>query len=180
MVSAYHHPQGQDRTPAQFNHCALTRACASAVLVFGSVCWSSAAAAKNPFSNFYGTWGGSGSAIFSKGSRESLRCTAYYTGKAPTLKLAIRCASPSNKIELRANLRANGDRVTGSWEERSFNATGDGNGTLKGDELNVTISGGITGQLIVSTGAKDQLVSLKSSGTALDSVNLRLKRRSSR
>lgn len=134
----------------------------------------------NPFANFYGTWGGSGSAIFSQGKRESLRCTAYYTGDKPTLKLAIRCASSSNKIELRANLTADGNRVTGQWEERSYNATGDGSGSLNGNDLKVTISGGVTGQLIVSTGDKDQLVSLKSSGTALDSVNLRLKRRSQR
>lgn len=128
------------------------------------------------FRDFYGTWRGGGSALFSDGKRERLRCTAYYSGGTGVLKLAIRCASPSNKIEMRAALTANSETVTGEWEERTFNAAGIGTGRIADNSLNLKISGGVEGELAVSTDGDDQLVSVKSEGTALTGVNLKLKR----
>ena len=92
------------------------------------------------------------------------------------MKLAIRCASPSNKIEMRAALTANSETVTGEWEERTFNAAGIGTGRIADNSLNLKISGGVEGELAVSTDGDDQLVSVKSEGTALTGVNLKLKR----
>ena len=51
---------------------------------------------------------------------------AFYTTKddGAGLGLAIRCASTSNKIELRATLIYSGGKISGKWEERQFNAGG--------------------------------------------------------
>lgn len=132
-----------------------------------------------PFRDFYGTWSGTGSAVFSDGKRERLRCTAYYTGADSLLKLAIRCASPSNKIEMRADVSASGSAIKGHWEERTYNAEGDGNGRIIDNKLNMKISGTVEGELVVTTDKTEQLVSVNTTGTALQGVHLKLKRRSS-
>jgi len=48
------------------------------------------------------------------------------------MTLSLRCASPSNRIELRASLVSRGDRLTGTWEERSYNASGNVSGVAAG------------------------------------------------
>lgn len=130
-----------------------------------------------PFTDFYGTWSGRGNAVFNGGARESLMCKAYYTGKNSNLKLALRCASQSNKIDMRAALTGNGQDITGTWEERTFNAQGSVEGSLKGKRLQVTLDGGITGTLILSLGSDSQLVSLNTEGATLTGVHLKLTRR---
>jgi len=130
-----------------------------------------------PFNGFYGTWTGRGNAIFNGGAREALMCKAYYTGKDSDLKLALRCASPSNKIDMRAALTGQGQTVTGTWEERTFNSQGSVSGSVKGKRLQVKLAGGITGTLILSLGADSQLVSLNTEGATLTGVHLKLKRR---
>ncbi len=130
-----------------------------------------------PFNDFYGTWSGRGNAIFNGGAREALMCKAYYTGKDSDLKLALRCASPSNKIDMRAALTGQGQAVAGTWEERTFNTQGSISGSVKGKRLQVKLDGGITGTLVLSLGADSQLVSLNAEGATLTGVHLKLQRR---
>lgn len=129
------------------------------------------------FSEFYGTWSGGGNAIFNGGTREKLLCKGYYTGKQPQLKLALRCASRGQKIDMRAVLTGNGANVTGTWEERTFNASGAVSGTLKDKKLKVKLEGGLSGTLTVSLGNKTQMVSLDTEGSTLSGVKLKLERR---
>ena len=130
-----------------------------------------------PFSAFYGTWSGRGHATFNGGARENLMCKGYYTGKGQSMNMALRCASPSNKIDMRVKLTGNGKTVTGNWEERTFNASGTGTGSISNTHLKLKLEGGIIGQLNVSLGTDSQLVSLKTEGGVLTAVHLKLKRR---
>lgn len=129
------------------------------------------------FDGFYGTWSGSGNAIFSGGARESLLCKGYYTGKKPTLNLALRCASRDNRIDLRAKLKSSNTTLTGHWEERTFNATGTVSGTHKTGRLQFKLTGGITGSMSVSLSNNTQLVSIEADAGALNAVQLKLRRR---
>src|SRR5690606_25723094 len=88
------------------------------------------AEAASPFKTLQGSWSGTGQIQFEGGQSERLRCNAYYTnsGGGDVLGLAIRCASASNKIEVRGRLNYNGGTVTGTWEERTFNASGTATG----------------------------------------------------
>ncbi len=148
-----------------------------ALLVVTLVASLASPASADPFNDFYGTWSGRGNAIFNGSAREALACKAYYTGKDSDLKLALRCASPSNKIDMRAALKGKGQTVTGTWEERTFNTEGSVAGSVTDKQLKVELSGGITGTLVLSLGADSQLLSLNAEGGTLTGVHLKLKRR---
>ena len=136
------------------------------------------ARAETVFETLAGTWSGSGQIKLENGKSEALKCRAFYTQKeSDTLGIALRCASASNKIELRANLsQARGD-VDGSWEERTFNAAGTVKGKLSGSRIMMVITGGtFSGSMNVSiTGARHS-VSIETNGIGLRAVNISLSR----
>ncbi len=135
--------------------------------------------AEGPFAGLTGTWRGAAEVRLQSGSSETLKCFAYYTPKSTgvELGLAIRCASASNKIELRAQLMADAGKVSGRWEERTYNATGDVSGQAVEGRLNLTIDGGaFKGSMAVRTNGAIQNVSIKTEGIALQGVNINLSR----
>jgi hypothetical protein len=139
----------------------------------------SAALAENPFATLNGTWSGAGQIKLEGGSSESLKCRAYYTAKddGAGLGLAIRCASASNKIELRANLTYAGGKVSGDWEERQFNAGGSVTGQASGNKINLAITGGgVNGSLTVALSGASHSVSIQTTGIGLRAVNINLSR----
>jgi hypothetical protein len=136
------------------------------------------ALAEGPFGGLSGTWRGAAQIKLSGGSSETLRCNAYYNPKGQgELGLAIRCASAGNKIELRAQLSLEGGRITGQWEERTYNASGQVTGSGGDGRLNLTIDGGaFKGSMAVRTQGTSQTVSIRTEGIALQGVSINLSR----
>jgi hypothetical protein len=137
------------------------------------------AEAASPFGDLNGSWSGSGRIKLEDGKTEGLKCKAYYLpkGGGAELGLALRCASASNKIELRANLTSSGNRVSGSWEERAFNAAGTVSGHASDNRLNLSIDGGgFSGSMAVTTTGKSQVIAVSTQGIALRGVNVNLQR----
>ncbi|MDX2158892.1 MAG: hypothetical protein SFW09_20505 [Hyphomicrobiaceae bacterium] len=136
------------------------------------------AAADGPFAGLTGAWRGAAQVRLSSGNSETLKCNAYYTPKgAGELGLAIRCASAGNKIELRAQLTHSGGRVSGRWEERTYNASGDVTGQAIDGKLNLAIDGGaFKGSMAVRTTGASQTVSIRTTGIALEGVSISLSR----
>jgi hypothetical protein len=147
----------------------------AALLGLGSI---SQAEAQGPFQTLAGNWSGGGQIKLENGKSEALKCRAYYTQKeSDTLGLAIRCASASNKIELRANLSQNGSQVEGSWEERTFNAAGTVQGKVTSGRINLSISGGsFSGSMNVAITGERHSVSIETNGIGLKAVNISLSR----
>jgi hypothetical protein len=137
---------------------------------------ASSVKAESPFGVLTGTWSGAGQVRFTGGSSEALKCRAYYTPKdATNMGLAIRCASTSAKIELRANLAYDGGKVTGSWEERTFNASGNVTGQATASKLNLAIQGGgFSGSMAVGINGGSQTVSIQTQGTGFTNVNIHM------
>ena len=138
-----------------------------------------AARADSPFAVLNGSWSGAGQIKLEGGSSESLKCRAYYTAKddGAGLGLAIRCASASNKIELRANLTYAGGKVSGDWEERQFNAGGSVAGQASGNKISLAITGGgVNGSLTVALSGASHSVSIQTTGIGLRAVNINLSR----
>ncbi|MCF6197816.1 MAG: hypothetical protein L3J67_00205 [Hyphomicrobiaceae bacterium] len=129
-----------------------------------------------PFKNLLGSWKGSGTFSLQDGTRERISCNAYYTGGGPQLRLAILCSSPSNKIHMRGKLSYNGGHLTGSWEERTFHAAGVLKGKATAKSLKMTISGIVTGTMLVSYSKRSQSVKIKTTGSNLKTVSIKLAR----
>ena len=124
-----------------------------------------------------GTWHGGGTMSFESGEAESISCNGYYKG-AGNLSVVIRCKGTSSNFELRSKLESSGDKVSGSWEERTYNATGDVSGTASAGKLNVQFSGSLTGSLEMSFSSSSQSVSVSvgTKGAGIKGVHVNLNR----
>jgi hypothetical protein len=134
---------------------------------------AAAAQAVTPFDSLLGAWSGTGQARFGDGSAESVRCQAYYTEGGVKLRLAIRCKSASNEIEIRGQLTQSGGNVSGTWEERTFNVAGEAKGQISSGRLILNVAGGgFSGSMSVSLGGARQTVTISTQGISLRSVNV--------
>jgi hypothetical protein len=134
----------------------LARQAAAAVALGALVLSASASGSSaDPLSNLSGSWSGAGQFKLENGRSESLRCSANYAPRRESLGLSLRCASASGRIELRASLVSRGNRISGTWEERSYN-----------------VAGNVSG---VGTGGS-QSISVRTDGAALRGINIRLRR----
>ena len=139
----------------------------------------SAAQGASPLSKLAGSWSGSGTARFEGGQSERLTCRGHYTIKdgGTGIGVALRCASSSAKIALRSLLNYQEGRVSGSWEERTFNASGTLSGRASSASMNLAIRGsGMSGSMSVSFGGSSQSVSINTSGTGLKGISISLRR----
>jgi predicted secreted hydrolase len=138
--------------------------------------WPSGRAAAGPFDALLGSWQGAGQIKLKDGRTERVKCNAYYTGGGSQLGLAIRCQSESSNVEIRGKLSQSGSRVSGTWEERTFNAAGTASGQASSDRISLQISGGVSGTMQVSYSKSRQSVSISTQNIALRSVTINLTR----
>lgn len=115
------------------------------VLVVGCLQIASAAP-QDLFASMAGSWKGPGRIEFDGGASEALVCRAYYrtAQQANQLSIVLRCASQSNKIELRAKVATEGPGLTGTWEERTFNASGTATGQAMDGKIALSVDGGVS------------------------------------
>jgi hypothetical protein len=128
-----------------------------------------------PFSQLAGSWHGGGSVKYSDGSNEHLTCRGNYSQKSAgaELTLAIRCQSPSNKIDMKSSISSEGGRLSGHWSEKSFGLEGDVDGSSGANKFTVRISGQLQGSMTVSlSGAASHSVSISTAGPGFKSVSI--------
>ena len=131
----------------------------------------------SPVKNLLGSWSGGGIIKLSDGSSERIRCNGYYTGGGTQLGMVIRCTSSGNKVEMRSKLSLNNNRISGSWEERTFNAEGQLSGKISGQKMNMSISGAVVGSMSVQFSKSQQRVLINTSNIDMKSLNITLKRK---
>jgi hypothetical protein len=126
------------------------------------------------FASLAGAWGGSGNVRLDNGKTERMKCKGYYNPKSGgnALGMAINCGNASFKINMRANLTSSGNAITGTWEEREFNQTGNVTGVKTGNGFSLKFSGAISGSMQVSTNGSSQTVSISTGGPGFRGVNL--------
>jgi hypothetical protein len=129
------------------------------------------------FDTLMGAWSGSGQIRYDDGQSEGVRCTAYYSGSGERLRLAIRCKSDSTEVEIRGLLARQGEKLSGTWEERTFNAAGEASGRVAGDKLSLSVTGGgFSGSMTVTYAGSRQTVTISTQGIRMRSVNVTLGR----
>ncbi|HEX5958079.1 MAG TPA: hypothetical protein VFY92_05410, partial [Hyphomicrobiaceae bacterium] len=68
-----------------------------------------------------------------------------------------------------------GQRLTGTWEERTFNASGQATGSISADKMSLSISGGgFKGSMQVASTGKKQTVTISTEGITMKSVSVTL------
>lgn len=136
-----------------------------------------AAPATTSFEGLLGAWSGSGQVRYDGGETDGIRCNAYYTGGGLKLRLAIRCRSATNNIEIRGAVAQQGEKVSGTWEERTFNASGEASGRMVAGRMNLSITGGgFSGSMSVSYSGSRQTVTITTQGIPMKSVSMTLTR----
>jgi hypothetical protein len=154
-------------------------ALAAAGIALVSMAGVAGVAAAGPFDTLGGSWSGAGNIRLEDGRTEGLKCKAYYSPRSGgvSMGLALRCASASNKIELRATLNSTGSRIAGNWEERTFNVGGSASGQANGNTIRLAIDAGVlAGSMSVVTNGASQTISVRTDGAALKGVNISLRR----
>ncbi len=127
------------------------------------------------FDSLLGSWTGSGQIRYDDGQSEGIRCNAYYKGGGERLQLAIRCRSATTEVEIRGQLTAQGEKLTGTWEERTFNASGDASGRVAGGKMSLSVTGGgFSGNMSVTSAGAKQVVTISTEGIRMRSVNVTL------
>ena len=167
-------PQGGHRPSAQSRWTTFRRRLLAITIV---ALPATAALAASSFDALLGAWSGSGQIRYHDGRSEPVRCSAYYTGGGDRLRLAIRCRSTSNDIEIRGQLTARGDSIVGTWQERTFNASGEASGRFAANRMTLAVAGGgFSGSMSVALGGNRQVVAISTEGLPMKSVSVTMTR----
>jgi hypothetical protein len=158
----------------------LTPAIAALVVLMGSVMAPSAAPAdaSSLFKQLAGSWRGVGDLVLEDGTRERLSCVGYYVLKSEGdgLSIVSRCSSANGKFELRSLVAETASGISGTWEERTFHATGQVSGKATGTTMNLSFSGTIEGTISISLTGKTHSVSVTAAGAGIKGVSISLTR----
>ncbi len=88
-----------------------------------------------------GQWRGTGTVTPIGGQPERILCRISYGKTAGGLRQVINCAGTDYRIEASANVRCNGNSISGLWTENIANNTGRISGQLEGQRLRASFSG---------------------------------------
>lgn len=119
----------------------MRKRAAAAGLAVGTALAASAAVA-GPIDDLNGYWTGGGTVLFSEGN-ERVKCAVIYkVGQGGTkIKQTMRCASADYSISATAELNVRGAQVDGTWEEKTYSATGQISGRYTGSTFVLSIKG---------------------------------------
>jgi hypothetical protein len=124
-----------------------------------------------------GYWTGVGSITLSGGNAERVKCAVVYKvgdGRGE-IKQSIRCASADYTINATADLRVKGEQVSGSWEEKTYAATGEVSGRYTGDSFVLSIRGAsFTAAMNVTLSACKQAISIAPNGLDVSHIAIGL------
>ncbi|MGX1322912.1 hypothetical protein AB7M17_006365 [Bradyrhizobium sp. USDA 377] len=135
---------------------------AAAVLFAAGLANSESKAQSGPFAPMAGSWSGGGTVTLDDGSTERIRCRAKYAPIGPTMELSLTCASDAYKFNLGANVRAEGNAITGSWSEASRNISGALQGRGGGGNFEVVAStAGFNANIALRTSGNKQTVTIR-------------------
>ncbi len=141
------------------------------VLVFAAiaplVAGSPVEAAETPpdkFAPLLGWWIGTGQLFFKDGKREQVKCRATYRWDAESGKLlqAVRCATASGKVEVKAEVWEEADALAGTWSETTYEFNGKLAGAFTPQGMRVKVSGdGLRANMSITVKEQRQLVEIQ-------------------
>jgi hypothetical protein len=147
------------------------------LVVGAGVALCAAAALASPIEDMNGYWSGNGSVVLSNGNTERVKCSVFYkiSEGGTQIRQAMRCASADYKIDALAELRVNGEKVSGSWEEKTYSATGEVTGKFTDNNFVLSIKGAnFTAAMNLSLSDCKQNISIAPQGLDVTKINIGL------
>lgn len=144
------------------------RARAVGALLLATVAATVTRAAASPdLADLAGRWSGWGAVTLASGQSEQVKCVAVYRldNGGASIEQNLRCASPSYRIDASARLDVRGEAVSGTWEERSHDASGRVAGRLTRSGFELAITGEhFSAAMAVATSGCKQTLQIKPEG----------------
>jgi hypothetical protein len=135
--------------------------------------------ARGPFAGYAGSWAGSGAISLTNGSVERLRCTARYAVQDGGAGLVqnLDCASDNYKFQLRTQVQAQGEDITGHWFEVTRNAQGEITGRIENGRIEGTVTGpGFSAGFTLRERGSRQQVAIRAQGGDISQITAELAR----
>jgi hypothetical protein len=95
----------------------------------------------NPFDQLKGDWTGDGIVTPTRGDPEKVDCKVTYTAAGNTVTQALLCTGVDNRFDAKTKFKYNGGKISGSWLETTFDASGSISGSAIGHLVHARISG---------------------------------------
>jgi hypothetical protein len=95
----------------------------------------------NPFDQLQGDWTGGGMVTPSRGDPEKVDCKVSYTAAGSTVTQALLCTGADNRYDAKTKFKIKGSKISGSWLETTFDASGSISGSAIGHLVHARISG---------------------------------------
>ncbi len=133
-------------------------------------------AAAESLAPFAGYWSGITNAEIVPGKREQVKCNATNRATPDGMHFAIQCGNATDAVRIRAQIRASGSSLSGSWEEvRRYNTGGTFSGTVSGNTIRGKLaSPNFNASLVIARSGNGLAVSLNPSDQKVSfSVSLR-------
>lgn len=138
------------------------------------------AAAAGPFTGFPGEWSGTGDVTMTDGSRDRIKCKASYSAgpSGQALNINVNCASDSYRVNIIANVVAQGESFSGSWRETTRQVSGDVTGRVPAPgQYQASLQGtGFGIELAASSNGKVQAITINAQGTDVQNVRISLRK----
>jgi hypothetical protein len=134
-------------------------------------------ATAGPIEDLTGYWTGAGTVVLKGGDTERVKCAVVYkVGRGGTqIRQTLRCASADYNISGAAELNVNGAQVSGSWEEKTYSATGEVSGRYTGSSFVLTIQGAsFTAGMNVGLSSCKQSITITPKGLEVRRISMNL------
>jgi hypothetical protein len=132
-----------------------------------------------PFAPFAGEWRGTGRVETSDGKTETISCRARYdiSEEGEKLTQSLVCASDSYRFDIQSDASAEGDRVTGNWQETTRNVGGPLRGQVGSGDFEGAVDGpGFTATISLRSNGRRQAVEIRPQSQAITAVTITMKR----
>jgi hypothetical protein len=135
----------------------------------------------NPFDDLKGSWRGGGTISPLGGKPERVSCRATYGGAGASLTQQLTCNAASFSIQISANMNVSAEKLSGSWSEARFGASGNVSGLARGNTILARISGAkFNGRMNINVSRGGHSIALQQtdpgSGKLMPVANLKLSR----
>ncbi|HEX7532361.1 MAG TPA: hypothetical protein VF340_03890 [Methyloceanibacter sp.] len=94
----------------------------------------------NPFDLLKGYWSGGGTVAPGKGAPEKVSCKVTYSVEGSAVSQNMRCAGTDYKFNTSSKLNYAGGKISGSWSETTYDASGSVSGTAAGNTVHAIIN----------------------------------------